>query len=154
MNIEDEKVVFNYDDTYSLDHVLSPIIAEGLKKFVEVLREKEADPENDSFGIPGELMKREAGKYTNEELSEASKEWFAIIEKMIYAFEVDEPDMEDGVMELVASDDADENGNFSMKVEVLDQEAYDKHYAEVELHSECVKEGLQLFAKHYNDLWW
>jgi hypothetical protein len=38
MRMKGKKPIFSYKDTWSLDMVLSPIIAEGLKKFLEVKR--------------------------------------------------------------------------------------------------------------------
>lgn len=154
MELKGKKVIFSREDTLSLDYALSPIIVAGLKKFLEVLEEQKADSDNSSFGIPVSVLKGNGPKFTEAELEDGVDEWFTIIEKMIYAFEAEEPIMSENIAMMSISDMANEDGNSPIVEEILDQGAYDEHYADVKLHDDSVKEGLALFAKHYNNLWW
>jgi hypothetical protein len=141
MRLKGKQPIFNTRDTLSLDCTLDPIIAEGLKKFKEVIKTAEF------AGYPIEF------ELDNDD--EAFENWLATIDKMIYAFDANEPEIpETNYLEMVSSDEPDENGYFPVEINVLDQEVYNKHEADDKEHRKKVQEGLDLFAKYYKALWW
>lgn len=155
MRMKGKKVIFNRDDTYSLDETLRPIIAAGLHKFIETLRAQNADPENCTFGIPACFVEAEPDDPNYEDkLDEGVKEWFAVLEAMIYAFEADEPELDDGVLEMVSSNEPNEQGHYPVEIIVHDKVAHDKNKEDTKIHFEKVQKGLDLFAKHFQHLWW
>jgi len=141
MRLKGKQPIFNVSDTRSLDCTLNPVIAEGLKKFKDVI-------ENSEFaGYPAE--------FELENDDEAFRNWLDVIDKMIYAFDANEPEIpKTNYLEMVTSDDPNENGYFPIEINILDQEVYNKHKADDEEHHKKVQEGLDLFAKHYKSLWW
>ena len=155
MRFKGKKIIFSRSDTYSLDETLRPVIATGLKKFLEVLEDQNSDPKNCTFGIPSIFVNAtpEEENY-EEELERGAEEWFTVIKKMIYAFSSEEPMMEDGVLEMVSSVEVDKDGNYPIDIKIHDQEAYDKSTKDTEKWQQDVREGLDLFAKHYGNLWW
>lgn len=124
MRLRGKKPIFDIRDTYSLNSVLSPIIAAGLKRFREV---SEMPDFSDRFGTPIEI-------YCEFGEEQAAKEWKNIIDKMIYAFDVDEP---------VAP-----NSIFSC------DDSFENYKSLCDDHHKKVQEGLELFAKYYLSLWW
>lgn len=135
MRIHKGKPVFSYKDTYSLESVLSPIILSGLVKFRDVLAEREKN--GNMYGVP--IFD---DNYSGEPQSE---KWFQILDKMIFAFDdKNEPDI----------------GNYQFSIDykndfaILNQEAYDNYKKDLERWNKLKQEGLDLFAKHYVDLWW
>ena len=151
MRMKGKKPIFNRKDTWSLNDVLSPIIAEGLKKFLEVKRSEKGE----WFGVPGgaieEYQKRnelpiDGWHADNETLKEADKVWEEILEKMIYAFENKEPNPDDYGYNIEFKD-----GKMVITGNVLERKRYAK---DVTIHENKVKEGHELFGKFYNNLWW
>ncbi len=169
MRLKGKKAIFNREDTLSLDSALGPIIEEGLKKFKDVIigvnvagypQQVVDDYPNPlkTHLVPGLIEDEEHGVKLNPDYDKMDDEyfirWVDIIDKMIYAFEDNEPPIPDNYLDMRISDKADENGNFPCEFEILDQEKYDKHKAEDEEHNTKVQEGLDLFAKYYKSLWW
>ena len=77
MRFKGKKPVVSRKDTYSLDRVLAPVIHAGLVKFVEVLRQREA--EGYCYGVPLDFY--------NQETQEVDQEaWFKALDQMVYAF--------------------------------------------------------------------
>ena len=150
MRMRGKKAIFNYRDTWSLDSVLSPIIASGLKRFKEVI----TDPKNvDNVGFPSTLYDIVIGEATEEEMSEL---WLTTLDTMIYAFDAKEPEIPSGMFEHITLGVEVINGmkytNTELKVK---DEVRLARYKQVEkLHFERVKEGQELFAQFYNSLWW
>jgi len=141
-------VVFGVKDMWDLDHSLSPIIAAGLKKFKEVVTS-----EDNCTGIPGSFLPE--WEHTDEDCEVALKEWYSVLDKMIYAFDSESPEVPDGVFnDLLECLTPVEGTEYSeIKNLVKDQTLYDKYREEDDEHHRRVQEGLDLFAKHYHDLW-
>jgi hypothetical protein len=171
MRLRGKKPIFNVKDTWSLDSTLNPIIAEGLKKFKEVIMGENVAgyPQQviDEFpnplsthAVPGLIEDEEYGVKRNPDYDKMDDEyfnkWIEIIDKMIYAFEDEKnaPEIPDNYLEMHISEEANENGYFPCEFEITDQEKYDNHKADDEEHHKKVQEGLDLFAKHYKSLWW
>ena len=135
MRLRGKKPIFNIKDTWSLDSTLSPIIAGALKKFKEV---STMPKHKDWFGTPSSLCEG----LTHEE---STLLWAEIIDKMIYAFDSEEPEIPDGIytMELFGKE---------VSKEVEDKR---EEFRQVEIkHYNKVSEGLELFGKYYQNLWW
>lgn len=81
------KWVASYRDTWSLDHTLSPIIYAGLKRFHDVLEQK--NHEGKCLGVPSEYCTNPDVDVTDIDV----QAWLDDIKKMMYAFENKEPDM-------------------------------------------------------------
>jgi hypothetical protein len=80
------------------------------------------------------------------------KEWIKILDKIIWSFEnhdnepsPTEPENYDSRCNMIKYDDG------STEYEHLDDRPWD--WTECEAHDKKVQEGLDLFAKHYKDLW-
>lgn len=84
MRFRGKKPIFNYDDTWSLDMTLAPIIFEGLKKYKEVITS-----EDNCAGFPGRLYGSCDFGYTVEDGDEelAQQTWYRILDEMISAFD-------------------------------------------------------------------
>jgi hypothetical protein len=153
MRLKGKKPIFTIKDTYSLDSTLNPIIAAGLKKFLEVITNKNKD--DSIYGVPGVFLALKTGDDGYEkDLEKASQKWFEALEKMIYSFGAEEPGISDGVVEMIYATEPNEEGGYELEIKIHNQDLYDKHLRDVEVHLKKVQEGLDLFAKHYSSLWW
>ncbi len=142
---------FGYKDTYSLDSALRPIIGAGLQKFYDVLKDREEN--NKCFGVPIDFCK------DSEDVE--SDEWFDALEKMIYAFTAEEPDMDDfGVsieMEFVELPEDHKFHGMTKTVNFIytpNEEAYEVYRQARKEHEAKLQCGYELFGKHYKQLWW
>lgn len=140
MRIHKGKPVFSSKDTYSLNSILSPIILAGLVKFRDTLKER--DLNGKIYGVP--LFD------DNYEEEPQSDKWFEILDKMIFAFDdKNEPNVSSYKIGFKLSSDKSEG--FCL---VSNQEGWDKYHKDMEDWDKKKQEGLDLFAKHYNSLWW
>lgn len=153
MRFKGKKPIYTIQDTYSLDETLKPIIGEGVKKFLEVVKVQDANDES-VFSIPGSFFKRVDNEYTEAEKDEAKKEWFDVLEKIIYSFNSAEIDLPDGVLEMKTIESGGKDGETQTEIIIHDQDAYDKNHKDNAEHDKKVQEGLDLFAKYFNNLWW
>lgn len=140
MRIHKGRPVFSYKDTYSLNSVLSPIILSGLVKFRDTLKER--DINGKVYGVP--IFD---DNYNDEPQPD---KWFEILDKIIFAFDdKNEPEVSSYKIGFKLSSDKSEG--FCL---VSNQEGYDKYRKDMEDWDKKKQEGLDLFAKHYNNLWW
>ncbi len=142
----------SYRDTFSLDTTLSPIIYAGLKRFHDVLEQK--NREGKCLGIPNEYMKNESEWVTDSDV----QNWLDDIKKMMYAFENKGPDMSlyDFSLEMVPVEGEVAREGFSVPytIECGNLEEKSRYYADCDEHERLVREGLNLFSKMYSSLWW
>ena len=137
-----KKIFFNYDDTWDMSHTLSPIIANGLIKFKEVVLVGEDGNGHPFAGIPGSIIG--AGdmpdikglgidKEDDEEYSANWEEWKRRVDCMIYAFSAKEPEVPQ-IFEFKREEreEGDPSSLRRFDIEVKDQEAYDKYKEEEE----------------------
>ena len=119
---------FSDSDTFDLDHVLSPVILAGLRKFRNLLAERHA--KNEVIAIPVAVVDH-LGDVGDADVNR----WLEILDLMIYAFdESNEPD-------ILAYD--------------LDAESpYAEYRAASNAYHQKRMRGLKLFAEYFNDLWW
>lgn len=142
MRMHKGKPVFSYKDTYSLDDVLSTIILAGLVKFRDTLKER--DLNGKAYGVP--IFD------DNYEGEPQSDKWFEILDKIIFAFnDKNEPDVSSYKIGFKLL--SEKSGGFC-SISVSNQDGYDQYYKDMEDWDKKKQEGLDLFAKHYNNLWW
>lgn len=142
MRMRGKKPIFNYKDTWSMDNTLQPIILEGLKKFKSVLEDR-CSNNLSGCGYPVSLN--------------STEEWFEILDKMIYAFDDKaEPDLDDyGINYEFSPRKKGEDGRVRSSMKRLHTEEQDKAYRDArDEWNRKVKEGRQLFAKYFDNLWW
>lgn len=152
MRLKGKKPIFNYDDTYSLDATLSPIIAEGLKKFKQVVMDCEFCGYPAVFELSQES--KDALDMDDDYYDNVSKDiWLSTLDKMIYAFDSKEPEVPDGLLEHETLP-SDKEGLSEMKIHVTDEKAYNAHKLACKIHEGKCEEGREIFAKYYNSLWW
>lgn len=136
------KVIFGYKDTFGLNYTLRPIIQAGLVKFkenLEIRYEKGA-----CFGIPFLTE--------NEDIDESTLKWFAMLDKMIYAFDDKaEPDSSKYNFDLTWGEPNERGGR---TVSIRNQAEADRYHKDCKEHEDRVKEGLRLFAEYFDQLWW
>lgn len=144
---------YNQENTKSLDEALGPVIVGGLKEYLALI-EKLKLGDDTEICIPNAYKLSEIEKLNNEGFYTSSElavnKWIQAIEKMIYAFEDDEPKLPDGIINM----NYNEMSGGDVKVDILDKDGYSEHSKLYEIHYKKVEDGLELFAKHYRDLWW
>lgn len=147
MRFKGKKPIASYKDTWCVDNTLRPIIAEALRKFLEV---KNNPKHSDYFGVPGNAFSKEL---ESQDIEVRSKEWDKILHKMYWAFSTPEPDMEDYdfTIELVPAN-ASEDSRFRTKV--TNQEEYDRFEKDETEYWTKRQEGYELFGKYLHNIWW
>lgn len=134
MRFKGKKPVFGVNDTWDLTHVFSPIIREGLRKFVEVARS-----DIDNFkGVPAQFLDEFYPDHeTSVDLPEGSYEaWVDFVEEMIEGF----------------------YGEFDSGPNSDDYEDYPKteseYWKDFNNHRERQQKARENFGKYYDCLWW
>ena len=137
---------FNRNELWNLDIALSKVIADGLIQFRDMKK----------HGVPSEFC------IENDDinLTISNQNWIDCINKMIYAFENDEPEVPNGIFnnwfeEVDENDISYVNGVKLTKcnIKVINQPLYDAYKEKQRIHEEKVQEGLELFAKYFKNLW-
>ena len=141
--------IFTAADTFSLDMVLSPIIAAGLKKFLEVVKDHPYAGVSNKF-----IMENGLDTHTEEDMVKAVALWREAIEKMVYAFEAEEPEYSYGFV-----DGPDHGKKIDHNCTIWDKipdnpEAWELYTKQMKEHNEKQAEGHLLFGKYYTGLWW
>lgn len=144
MRMRGKKPIFGYNDTYNLDSTLAPIIAEGLKKFKEVLIDHPFAGYPSAMEMEKDFTLEDVG--VSEQAINLEKDnayfqlWLNLLDEMIFAFDSEEPEMPDGV--------------FGEGFKVIDEAKYEAHDKEVRAYYARIKQGREYFAKYYDALWW
>lgn len=145
MRFKGKKPIFSRKDCWSLGHTLDPIIGAGLQKFYEeLIRLREEG--HAMRGCPGSIMKND-----DDDFEESYQKWIDIVQEMVYAFTVDEPNYT-GKIEFMEGE-PNEEGLIAFNTRV-DEKLWAEHMEECKAHHARVKAGRELFIKHYDDLWW
>lgn len=149
-------IQFSVKDTWSLDATLNPILLSALRKFKEVIT---APERKDWVGVPSlvlfNLYPDHKEGHTDEQLQIASDEWVAIIDKMIYAFDVkNEPKLKDYAFSFNHDKEESEDGLIHYKITTTNEEEYNRYKEDEALYNKRVEEGLKLFSQYYLCLWW
>ena len=152
MRMRGKKALFNYRDTFSLDSTLASVIKAGLEKFKEVLLERDA--KGGCLGIPCGLEDTHSIPFDHDSIEEGFKEWISIIDKMIVGFS-EGPSIEDYDFSYDMNDEkVEEGGNVSYTLTCTNEDERDRYWRDCEIHRQQRLEGRELFAKHFEDLWW
>ena len=140
---------FSNLELWNLDATLARYIAEGLRQYIK----------SERHGFPGKLLPKE-NPYnpTAEETQKAVQEWEKILKHMYYAFEQIYLNYPDSPRELWDKENNDYGRvKINYKTHSLDfseikeppQEILDADHE----YYQKIKEGLQLFAIYFQDLW-
>ena len=121
-----QRLRWGFDDsvTWSLDYEIAKFVLPRLKRFQELSRN------NPLFGVP---MLGEENLYNDEEFEKNVKEWDEIMSKMIIAF--------DGIV------------NESKFWDSIPENQIDVRKEQEEFYR-IRDEGLDLFRKYFQNLWW
>lgn len=169
MRLRGKKVLFSRADTFSLDNTLSPIIAAGLSKFLEVLEDPSCfggcpsaltHPETlDKLKIPSKvynhlpLDKDEWGCYS---VDVGVVVWHWMLREMIWAFsaDLDEENIyyKDYIKNITVTF-TDSAGGRIVSAESDKYLAAMTYWAEACLTTRYER-AMSYFAKFYKSLWW
>ena len=155
MRLKGKKPIFSYKDTWSMDATLSPIIAAGLQKFVDVCRERHKTDK--TIGIPSAFLSDEYPSFTaNHDVTDEMVEaWFDCVDEMIYAFANDGPSIGDYDFEFIyESGEPDQRGMIPYTITTRNESEYQRYREDQEAHEERRRKGLELLGKYYDCLWW
>lgn len=146
-------VTFSYRDTFNMDAVLNPIIHDAIVKFRDTLIER--NNKGLIVGVPI-LKSCSDSDVQSMDYGEADFDgWIDILNKMIYSFGNNEPNIEKyhvGLYDERIEVEGQSTKRFTIKAK--DEVAYERYKEDCKIHEEKVKEGLQLFAIYLNSLWW
>ena len=122
-------------DPYDLDTSLAPIIADGLKQYIELQK-------RDNFS-----------SYPNG--FNNIEEWLETLNEMLYAFDnYNEPNVVDYDVGLEWHEiGISPEGYKKMEITIKDEQAWAKYKSDCEEHEERITKGLSLFSRFYRSLW-
>lgn len=148
-HIQGIKQGFPESDTWSLDYTIAKFTLPRLKR-LRVLVEKHggvpAAFSESGFGQDPSLMSDEEYDIAH---AKDLKKWLEVIDKMIVAFELILND-DDLMHDFPEQDLFDKDGNYVP----LPKEWSKKYMKRVKLREKKIKEGLTLFGKYFQALWW
>lgn len=144
MRMRGKKPIFNYKDTWNMDETLRVVIYEGLKKFKEVVTTSETK------SVPAPFVIVDKTDSWDEDFDIQFEKWIDEIDKMLYAFGADEPDPSDYDFKWERKFGVHEG----LVIKPTDEDEYERYKEDVDIHNEKVKEGLESFAKYFQNLWW
>lgn len=104
-------------------------------------------------GIPNIALPdiTEQRNYTEEEFEQGVKNWNEILDKMIYAFEMLKKSEYEGTAERFFASSENPDKHFLADTDF--SKKYPEHYLMSKEEDDKINEGLDLFRKHYFDLW-
>lgn len=156
MYIKQGKVRFTSTDAWDMSSALRPIIYAGLLKFREC---------NDDLYLSSILISycKEEGLISPHNESDFSAEDYKIIndtqktnlDKMLYAFGEEEPNIEDYNFSLdMLQKNRNPRGEIECTLICSDEEEMTRYQTDLDLHNTKCQEGYELFGKYYTSLWW
>jgi hypothetical protein len=151
MRIRRGKVEFGARDTYDFS-ALSQVIHDWLVKFKEQTEERGGVPI--AFLPEGYTGQSDDGE---KKLEEGNAKWMEALDEMIFAFSGYEPEIDFNFIPAEGHGETQEVGGstyYSWYMVADDPEkskAYDEAVAQT---NERKKKGRELFAKHFEALWW
>jgi len=138
-----KKIIWQDKDTWNLDSKLNGIIHSALVKFKEVVQR-----EDNCAGMPGDFVIKPK---TDVNFKVALANWYETLDKMIYAFDSkSEPD----IMKYNFSFCSDSYPILGAFSNINNRDEYDRYIRSCEKYEAERQEGLDLFSKYYNNLWW
>jgi len=142
--------MINKIDTFNLDLSLAPIIANGLLLFKKDLKNSQFGGYPAGFETQNHLP---LGAEFNCPDTVAMDKWIKTLDKMIFAFNAPEPELSDNIIEMSFNEKPHKNGDLECSINILDNIKYNDFIIRENKFLLQKQEGLDLFAKHYNDLW-
>lgn len=151
MRMRGKKAIYNYSDTFSLESTLAPIIKAGLEKFRDVLVQRNS--QGDILGIPCGVENTHQ-ILLEDGSEEAFQEWISTLDKMIVGFS-DEIDIAEYDFSYdMTNEKVEEDGSVSYTLSCTNEDEATRYREDCKLHHQQRLEGRELFAKHFEDLWW
>lgn len=156
MYINRKGLQFSSRDCYSLRDTLGKINANAIRTFKETIEKR--DKEGLMYGLPNDVCEFN-DDYLVKDWEASKKRWFDILDKIIYAFEDNEP-CTLGYFEFVEGPqhgtETDCNGVTLTRWNMIpnDNEGYEAFKKAEEEHGKKVKEGFELFSRYFLDLWY
>ena len=142
MRIVDKKLVFSAIETVDFSY-LGNVIHTWLVQF------KADYLARDHYSVPTELA--------DEHGEKAQEKYIEILDKMIYAFADNEPNIMKYDFTYTATDNhgaETEDGYLVWDMKCTDDEAHAQYVEDCKVHEERCLEGRELFGKYYHCLWW
>lgn len=134
------------DDVFSLYHNISKFIVPRLKYFKE----------SGKKGIPAEFVPEDYHLLSEEEMiaadEKAIKEWNAILDEIIFAFEYNIDDEKYAPFPDILMKKWEKH-DFNRERTVEEQQAWKDYMALSDKLNERKKKGMKLFAEHFDNLW-
>ncbi len=152
MRMRGKKPLFSYKDTWSLEMTLSPIICEGLKKFLEVI-----SSEDNCAGCPNTIfIENNLDPESKEDFDKALEIWYDELQKMIFAFDPNnEPKIEDYDFDYLHRNRKEsEDGTVRYSLESTNKDEEERYNNALKEYAQKCEEGRMSFCKFYDSLWW
>ena len=147
----------SYKDTFSLDYTLNPIIHAALVRFYE-------NKDKTMFGTPSVIysdlfgLDYKMADTSEDDESKAQYYWYECIEKMIYAFDPkSEPNIADYDFSYSWHNAENKEPRDGIRVKTItcsNEEEKERYQSDCLEYERKAKEGRELFAKYYMNLWW
>lgn len=152
MRIKYGKVKWGYRDSYG-NEILREIIHDWLVNFRDVLLKRDA--KDMCLGVPQAMLPNDVqdGTIPEEDIEQGLANWIATIDKMIDGFSEYEYIPYD-VDFLGYEVSEDEDGNKIMAFTVTDEDKYEAYTEALKQRELELEEGRNLFAQHFDSLWW
>lgn len=157
MRIKRGKVKFGYRDSYDVEDSLRPIIHDWLVNFKKTLQD--IDTRGGCVGVPLTMIdelgepKSDDGCYDETEIRRGLELWYEKLDEMIFGFSP-EPPIPSSVDFIMREHETTAEGFTRVTIDVVDEEAYNRHLEDEKQFYERAEKGRELFAKHFESLWW
>lgn len=146
MRMKGKKVIFNREDTFSLDATLEPILSEAFKKFRDVIIDQ--NEKGGCLGVPMwayEELGIDIDGCTKAEEEDAFEYYIHTINQVIYAFDSsNEPDISD----------YDFTYDFEVSFRCTNEEERDRYNNDTALWEKRCTEGRKLCFEKWRSWWW
>jgi hypothetical protein len=130
---------WNDSDTWGLDNTFAQFVLPRLRRFKEL-----------NNGVPGNF---EINKLNGGDFEEQKKEWDAILDKIVEAF--DRVVNAEKYVENPSNFPGWPGGKFDINKTSPELEQWLVRYKALQEENEAkIKEGLELFTKYYRGFWW
>lgn len=95
-------------------------------------------------------------EYSDEDFKWGERLWIEILDKILYALDADnnEPVYDGGWLEGECHGEEVGEDYYRYEMNPVDSVAWIKYTEDQKIHTEKVKEGMELFGEHYFDMWW
>jgi hypothetical protein len=155
MRFKGKKPIASYKDTFCLKTALNPIIGEAVRKFIEVKNGNKSE----WFGVPTGALLRHGlvSEKQSEDLEYCDKVWDEVLEKISFAFNAKAPDISDYDFDydyIPSGVDPEYGQCYTMQLREGTEAENERYDEDMKEYERKVKEGMELFCKFYDNLWW